>query len=98
MNVITQATIAFNSGTNTGKVISAVALGENKVNVIHSDSNNHLYSALCDVNDTTITKENDVQLSAVENSGSTISATVLNEKDIFIAHSSELTITYMEWS
>lgn len=80
--------VKLNLISGTEKVISAVALSENKVQVIHGDSNNHLYSMLCDIDNVTITKENDVQLSAVENSGSSISAIALSENNIFIGHSS----------
>lgn len=73
--------------TNTGKVISAVALSENKVQITHGESNNYLHSMLCDVNGTTITKGNDTQLSSTTNSGSTISAVALNENKVFIGHS-----------
>lgn len=85
---ITGGTVyALNSATNTGKVISTVVLNQNKIQVVHSDSNNHLYLRLCTINETILTLDNKTQLSSVENSGSTISAVALSENNIFIGHS-----------
>ena len=74
----------LSSSANTGKVISVVVLTENKINVLHRNSNNYLYSMFCDIS---VTKKSDIQLSSVENSGSTISAVALSENNIFIGHS-----------
>lgn len=85
---ITAGAYTMVNGTeNAGKAISAVALNENQVNIIHGNSNNYLYSMICNISGTTITKENDIQLSSTANSESAISAVALSENNIFIAHS-----------
>lgn len=85
---ITVGTVyALNSATNTGKVISAIALNENTVNILHSDSNNYLYSMLCGISGTKVTKKNDSLVSNATNVGTEISAVALSENNIFIAHS-----------
>lgn len=81
----------LNSNSNTGKVISAVALSENKIQVMYGDSSNWLYFMLLNVNDTIVSiaaGKNGVLLSATMNAGSTISAVALSENNIFIGHSS----------
>lgn len=82
----------LSSMANSGKVISAVALSKNRVLIIHGDSNNYLYSQLWDIKDSGLiiytSPHATYKLSSVENSGSTISAVALSEKDIFITHSS----------
>lgn len=86
---ITGGTVyALNSATNTGKVISAIALNENTVNILHSDSNNYLYSMLCGISGTNVTKKNDSLVSNATNAGTEISAVALSENNIFIGHSS----------
>ena len=79
--------IILNSISGTGKTISAVVLNENSINVLYESSNHLLYSMLCEISGTTITRKNNVSVSLTVNSGTTISAVALNEKDIFIAHS-----------
>lgn len=87
---ITGGTVyALNSATNTGKVISAVVLSENKVNVLHSDSSNRLKSMLCDIDNSVIAIGTDNQVTTTISAGETISAVALNDRDIFIAHSGD---------
>ena len=87
-NILTGMNLLLNSNSYTGKVISAIALNENTVNILHSDSNNYLYSMLCGISGTNVTKKNDSLVSNATNVGTEISAVALSENNIFIGHSS----------
>ncbi len=73
--------------SNTGTIISAVALNESKVQIIHGNNNYYLCAVLCNVNNTIITRENDVQLTPISYSLYVISAVALSENDVLISHS-----------
>lgn len=73
--------------SNTGTIISAVALNESKVQIIHGNNNYYLCAVLCNVNNTIITRENDVQLTPISYSVYLISAVALSENDVLISHS-----------
>ncbi len=67
---------------------SILRIDESTVNVFHNyNSSQYLYSLLCTISETTITKKNDVQLSSVPKSGLYITAMALSEKDVFVLHS-----------
>lgn len=71
----------------SGRAISSVALGDNKVFVAHSqDSKYYLYGIVVTVSGTTITKGSNTSISGNSYSGNSISTTKLNNGDIFIAH------------
>lgn len=74
----------------TGFKISAVALSENKIFIAHSYDGSHfyLYGMVCTVSGTTITVGTDTSISNSEYAGYVISATVLSDNKVFIAHSS----------
>lgn len=72
---------------DTGKIKSAVLLNENKVFIAYGKGNNILlYGIVCTISGTTITIGTETQLSTDSYSGSTVSAVVLNENKVFIAH------------
>lgn len=103
MTPISQGEVDLGLKAGTGNISSVVALNENKVQITHGHSNNYLYSTLCEINGTIVVKKSDIQLSSVENSGHTISAVKLSEKDMFIAYSGDvnyylygMTLGYLE--
>lgn len=76
-----------NTNAYTGYVISAVQLDENRVFIAHSYSSNyHLYGVVCTINGATITYGTDTQLSSTKNAGLAISACLLPNGNVFIAH------------
>ncbi len=87
-NYGTSADTQICSNGNTGTVISAVELENNKVFIAHiSASNSQLYGIICTINGVTITYGTDTQLSAYTNTGLSISITKLDANKVFIAHS-----------
>lgn len=73
--------------TNSGYVISAVQLDENRVFVAHSyGSNNYLYGVVCEINGATITYGTDTQLSVEMYSGDNLQAIKLDGNRVFIVH------------
>ena len=82
INVISDVSLSAES--NTGDFISAVLLSENKVLIVHSyGSDYHLCRTLCTVSETDIS----IQIVMLNiDAGYAVSATKLNENQIFIAH------------
>lgn len=82
-------------GTNTqlssdyysAYAISIVILSESKIFIAHSNSTNYyLYGMICTVSGTTITVETDVKLSEQNIIGKKISAVLLEDNRVLIAH------------
>lgn len=81
----------INTTSQAGYVISAVALDDSRVFITHgsassSNASNHLYGIVCTINGATITVGTDTQLSSADYSGTTISACLLPNGNVFIAH------------
>ena len=77
--------------------ISTVALDDNRVFIAHNDGNSqngYLYGMVVTINGTTITAGTDTQLSTGSNSGYGISAVLLEDGNVFIAHSYSSTYLY----
>lgn len=72
----------------TGEAISAVALDESKVFIVHNGgaSNYHLTSTLCTISGTTITVASTKDLSTTKATGYSISTELLSSDKVFIAH------------
>lgn len=76
--------------TNTGYKIAAVKLDESRVFIAHSyGSSYYLYGAVCTINGAAITCGPDIQLSAATYSGMAISAKILPNGKVFVAHDYE---------
>ena len=72
----------------SGYRLSAVTLDKNRVFIAHCyGSNYNLYGVVCTINGTTITKGTDTQLSSTQWSGIFVSACLLPDGNVFIAHS-----------
>ena len=81
-------TIINDSETYTGFKISAVALDDTRVFIIHSySSSRYLYAVIVTINGTTVTVGTDTQLNAETYSGNKISSLLLQNGTIFTAHS-----------
>lgn len=81
---------------NAGYEISAVVLDENKVFIAHSlTSNYQLYGMVVTINGATITKGADTQLSSMGCSGYLISAELLPNGNVFIAHTYDNAYYYL---
>lgn len=77
-----------NINTNTGFAISAVCLDNNRVFIAHSyGTDKYLYGIICTINGAKITYGKDTQLSTTANTGQKISAVLLPNGNVFIAHS-----------
>lgn len=83
------------SANNTGSKISAVLLSKDKVFIAHSSTNYYLHGVVCTIDGTTMTTGKNIMLSTVTYSGAEISVAVLDEKRVFIAHSSDNTNRYL---
>jgi hypothetical protein len=80
----------ISSESLTGARMSAIQLDENRVFIAHSYSSNyHLYGIVLTINRITITYGTDTQLSSTNGSGTCISAEVLGNGNVFIAHRSD---------
>ena len=88
--IISTDTLLSNSSSWTGYYISAVQLDHSRILVIHSgDSTSHkLYGMVCLVTKDGITCGTDTQLSSTAQSGLNVSAHLLSDGKIFIAHAS----------
>lgn len=76
--------------TNAGSTISAVALDENRVFIAHSYGvDYHLYGVVCRIEGNTITHGTDTGLYISQYGGARVSAVLLQNGDVFIAHSRE---------
>lgn len=90
---IAQGTITeLNSTDYTGYTISAVLVEKDKVFIAHSSnmktsSSNHLNGMVCTISGTTITAGSSTEISSNTYTGYSISATLLPDGNIFIAHS-----------
>ena len=76
--------------SNSGRYISAVALDDNRVFIAHSlNSNYHLYGIVCTISGTTISSNvnSDQKISETQYAGMKISAELLPNGNVFIAHS-----------
>jgi len=74
--------------TRSGNYISTILLDDGKVFIAHNYSNTIcLYGIVCTINGTNIIVGTDTQLSSVQYSGYSISAVLLEENKVFIAHS-----------
>lgn len=75
--------------TDSGYKISTELLKNGNVFISHSDTegSSYLYGIVCEVEGTTITKGMDTQLNGAEYAGYTISSTLLESGNIFVAHS-----------
>jgi hypothetical protein len=72
----------------TGQIISAVALDENRVFIAHKyTTNNYLYGIVCTINGASITYGEDTALRTLGKAGVRISAVLLDDGNVFIAHS-----------
>lgn len=77
------------NSTYAGLTISAVALDENRVFIAHSYSSyTNLYGMVVTIDGATITAGTDTELSWMTGSGSRISAVLLPNGNVFIAHAS----------
>ena len=75
------------TNTNTGSIISAVTLDDNRVFIAHSGgSTQQLYGIVCSINGATITKGTDTEINGNSYAGSVISAVPLDSTRVFIAH------------
>jgi hypothetical protein len=82
---------SINSTKYAGYTMSAVVLDDNRVFIAHgsassSNASNYLYGVVCTINGATITVGTDTQLSSADYSGTTISACLLPNGNVFIAH------------
>ena len=76
------------SSSYTGDVISAVALSETSVFIAHSyNSSPYLYATLCTINGTTVSPKTTTSISTSAYAGYAISAKLLSDNTVFIAHS-----------
>ena len=76
--------------TNSGYVISAVALDENRIFIAHSRHTDcYLYGIVVGVNGTTITLGSDTAIEVNYYEGKVISVCLLPDGNVFIAHSKE---------
>lgn len=88
VNISTGSRAIIEYSTKSGQCISAVALNENTVLIAHSYSIYYsLNAVVCKISGTNITVGTDTQLSTVQYSGNTISATLLTNNSIIIMHS-----------
>lgn len=91
---INGATITYGTDTQlsttsyTGSAISAVALDKNRVFIAFSYGSSHvLYSVVCTIDGTTITKGTLKQLDSTTYSGSQASSVLLPSGNVFVSHS-----------
>ena len=78
---------AINSSNYTGTTISAVALDKSRIFIAHRyNSSNALYGIVCTINGTTISKGSETSISTATYASDTISAALLNDGKVFIAH------------
>ncbi len=67
--------------------ISVLLLENNKVFIAHSNEYfNCLYGIVCTISETTITAGTDTQLSSIDDSGSLISAVLIDNNKVLVAH------------
>ena len=91
-NYGTSTDTQISTTTNSASMLSAVLLDENRVFIAHSyTSNYHLYGIVLSINGTTITYGTDTQLSTTAYSGGVVSATLVSNGNVFIAHQSNNT-------
>lgn len=79
----------LDTNANTGKVISAVALNENKVFIAYrggTSSSYELYGFLCTINGATITKSATVNLNTLGFGGEQIVTVQLNENKVLVLY------------
>lgn len=85
-------TAVESANSNSGYVISAVALDDSRVFIAHSrGSTLQLYGVVCTINGAKITKGADTEINGNGYSGYAISAVALDSTRVFIAHSSDST-------
>lgn len=80
---------ALSSSSGSGKAVSTALLSGNKVFAAHSYNSDNLYlrGIVCEISNTTITVGGDTALSSETNTGYKISTQLLENGNVFIAHS-----------
>ena len=75
------------ANANAGKVISAIKLDDKRVFIAHNNSNSHvLYGIVCTIDGATITYGENTAIVTSTESGTSISACLLPNGNVFIAH------------